>query len=668
MKTFFILLLIAFVNLYPQSPDSLSIDSSKRILDSLTTSSHDTATVTDTTGLFSTKKNKAKADTLVPLHTTALFNHSDFISRQEYLMNDYRYTANILQNSASAFLADRGFIGQPNELYLYGIGNSGISYLEDGVLINSRISNQYDLNNFMSEQVDSVEMIPLPRGFLYGPFNNPVSVNLITKDLIFVKPYTKVKYYQGADGEAFIDALFNSIVFKKFLLTVDISNRKVDSTYRNSDYSLWQGRFKLKYLLSNKINLSGDYSIVDSKLGMNNGVDVDSILKTTSDYTTTFYDNLTAPVLSPFLSQNVKQHNFKVGMLGKFLDSSLTKLNFYYRFGLKERNYVSDYQKFQYKDYTYGVNLEQNYDKDFVNAKILVNYEKSIMHSLTYTSFEDFDFKINSTSFSISPIISFPLLNKKLTPSVYYKFANSNFNRDYLSNLFKNQNGYGFDVTYSLDSNYSFYAGYSTYKYFTDFYAYNKNFRSIELSTRMKFPFMSINVKIFSRNSVLTNYDIYSLFNFEPYYYYFTYINGLDLKLNFNFKPLLVETQTSYMYDYKKASSELLPQLPKINFIGGLFYKNILFKNNLNLKTGFKLYYSGEMNSQNYNSTYWQNLAFATIPSSWHVDFTLVGEIQKVAYVYFTWENLLGEQYYLVPYYPARGRNLHFGVSWELFN
>ncbi len=307
MKTFFILLLVTFVNLYPQSPDSLSIDSSKRILDSLTTESYDTTAAPDTTGLLSTKKNKAKADTLVPLHTTPLFKGSDFIGRHEYLMNDYRYTANIIQNSfAAAFLADRGFIGQPNELYLYGIGNSGISYFDDGILINSRISNQYDLNNFMSEQVDSVEMIPLPRGFLYGPLNNPVSVNIITKDLINVRPYTKVKYYQGADGEAFIDALFNSVVFKKFLLTVDISNRKVDSTYGNSDYSLWQGRFKLKYLLSNKINLSGDYSIVDSKLGMNNGVDVDSILKTTSDYTTIFFNNLTAPVLSPFLRQNVK--------------------------------------------------------------------------------------------------------------------------------------------------------------------------------------------------------------------------------------------------------------------------------------------------------------------------------------------------------------------------
>ncbi len=655
MKTFFIFLLVAFINLYPQSPDSLSTDLSKRILDSLATASHDTTAVPDTTGLLSTKKIKAKADTLVPLHTTPLFNVSDFISRQEYLMNDYRYTANIIQNSsAAAFLADRGFIGQPNELYLYGIGNSGISYFDDGILINNRISNQYDLNNFMSEQVDSVEMIPLPRGFLYGPFNNPVSVNLITKDLINVRPYTKVKYYQGADGEAFIDAMFNSIVFKKFLLTVDISNRKYDSSYVNSDYSLWQGRFKLKYLLSNKINLSGDYSIVDSKLGMNNGVDVDSILKTTSDFTTIFYDNLTAPVLSPFLRQNVKQHNFRLGMLGKFLDSSPTKLDFYYMFGLNELDFTSNHLIFQNKDYTYGVNLEQNYNKDFVNVKLLVNYEKTIMQRLDYYSNEEYDFKNNSTYFSISPIITFSLLNKKLLPSIFYKHTNYSFDVPNDFSQIKNQDGFGLDISYCLNNDYSFYAGYSTYNSI-----YNLNFSSAEIGVKINYSYLNLNLDAFNRKMSIDVYNFLGSPRTDADIYIYRPMNGVNLKANLDIKPLLLETQTSYCYNYKN-TSELLNLFPKVNFEGGIYYKNILFKENLNLKTGFKFYYNSEMGCESF--------IFTSIPSSLHVDFTLVGEIQKVAYVYFTWENILGKQYYLVPYYPMRGRNLHFGVSWELFN
>jgi outer membrane cobalamin receptor len=50
------------------------------------------------------------------------------------------------------------------------------------------------------------------------------------------------------------------------------------------------------------------------------------------------------------------------------------------------------------------------------------------------------------------------------------------------------------------------------------------------------------------------------------------------------------------------------------------------------------------------------------------VDFTLAGEIKKAAIVYFTWENLFDETYYIVPYYPMFRRGIRFGVAWELFN
>jgi outer membrane cobalamin receptor len=54
-------------------------------------------------------------------------------------------------------------------------------------------------------------------------------------------------------------------------------------------------------------------------------------------------------------------------------------------------------------------------------------------------------------------------------------------------------------------------------------------------------------------------------------------------------------------------------------------------------------------------------------PSS-RIDFTLAGEIQKSAIAYFAWENLLGENYYIVPYYPMPGRSIRFGIAWEIFN
>ncbi|MBK6913937.1 MAG: hypothetical protein IPH11_09815 [Ignavibacteriales bacterium] len=42
--------------------------------------------------------------------------------------------------------------------------------------------------------------------------------------------------------------------------------------------------------------------------------------------------------------------------------------------------------------------------------------------------------------------------------------------------------------------------------------------------------------------------------------------------------------------------------------------------------------------------------------------------MQKVATVYFTWENLFDNDYFITPYYPMPNRNIRFGLSWELFN
>jgi len=74
----------------------------------------------------------------------------------------------------------------------------------------------------------------------------------------------------------------------------------------------------------------------------------------------------------------------------------------------------------------------------------------------------------------------------------------------------------------------------------------------------------------------------------------------------------------------------------------------------MSLKTGFVLKYY-DFESENFESAY-------------QVDFTIAGIIQKVAIVYFSWENLFDKQYFIVPYYPMRERGIRFGLAWEMFN
>ena len=80
------------------------------------------------------------------------------------------------------------------------------------------------------------------------------------------------------------------------------------------------------------------------------------------------------------------------------------------------------------------------------------------------------------------------------------------------------------------------------------------------------------------------------------------------------------------------------------------------------MKAGFVFYYNGKRRAIE-NTQYTQ-----IVDANNRLDFTLTGEIQKVAMIYFTWQNLLNNKYFVVPYYPMPARSIRFGITWELFN
>ena len=80
---------------------------------------------------------------------------------------EYQYTGDYLRVHPFNFIKDLGFTGQPNETFIYGVGNNAVSYLMDGVSVNDRYSNSLNLNLIQSEDVDSIEIIPLPLSLIH---------------------------------------------------------------------------------------------------------------------------------------------------------------------------------------------------------------------------------------------------------------------------------------------------------------------------------------------------------------------------------------------------------------------------------------------------------------------------------------------------------------------
>jgi hypothetical protein len=127
-------------------------------------------------------------------------------------------------------------------------------------------------------------------------------------------------------------------LLKELIASVDITNRKVDESYENSAFSIWQVKSKLRYNLSNGINFIGSYYFSKSNTGINGGVNVDGILQITPNINSLLFNETLAPVNFDNNSLDSKQHNFGLRFLAKPFQNSYTNLNFYYKFYQNEYN------------------------------------------------------------------------------------------------------------------------------------------------------------------------------------------------------------------------------------------------------------------------------------------------------------------------------------------
>ncbi|HLG31903.1 MAG TPA: TonB-dependent receptor plug domain-containing protein, partial [Ignavibacteriaceae bacterium] len=616
---------------FSQPADSLTSGSQNTAVDSIITPIPNILPSQDS---LSTTLITELPDTISPLQGEPLTSTSTIIERQTFLFTNYRYAGDLLRSFPLNFIKDQGFIGQPNESFIYGIGNNGVNYLKDGILWNNRYTNSLDLNHIQSEDIDSIEIVPSPRGFLYGPYNNPVTVNFISRDFASPEPYSRIKYYEGPSGEAMIDGLFNANIFKRWNFGLQVTNRKFDSTYTNSAFSIWQINTKLKYFLSNSVNISAYYGYVDSKVGLNDGVDVDSISNITSDINSILYEPLRAPVVSPNQKLETLQHNFVLRTLAKPFDNSKLDLSFYYRYNLDELRDFRDSTNFKsnIENRTYGGVLNYYYTYDFLTLKLFGDYEKS-----------DFDF--NSTNgvsnsrdelYNLGGLITLSTLDKNLRFSLFYKDG-------YIEKTDFSYSGMGADLKYILRDEFSFYAGYSLRQVYGGI---GNDVPTIEGGINYhNFNFV-LDVKYFNNEYI----DILRLTGEPKYYGDHLFSNeGVGLIINYKFWILLLESNTSYYFkieddNLQEAGYEKPKSLPDWQFIGGLYVSDLFFDNNLDLKAGFKFSYTGKINTSQY---YWGN--DLTVEPTNKLDFTLAGEIKKLAIFYFIWENLFDKQYYITP-------------------
>ncbi|MHC1738628.1 MAG: putative porin [Ignavibacteriaceae bacterium] len=610
-------------------------------------------------------------DTLFSIQQSPWFSASNFIRRDETLFSSYRYSADFFSSFPSAFLRNYGFMGQPNELIIYGAGNNGISYFLNSVPINDPFYNYYDQNYLQSENTDSVEIIPPSRSFLYGTENNLAGLNFLTRDFVPPAPYSRLRYIEGPNDEGAVDFQFNTMLSSKANLFLDISNKKSDDTYSNSASAFWQANLKLKYFFSNNLNISGSYFYNKGTISLNGGVDYDKIASQYSTPDEILYNEYQAPVLYQYRYRKNDQHKIQIKSLLKLSDNSFTELNLYNHKSLDENRQnehgLSTTQVSQKYDDSYnilGAALKQNFSLSLFHLDLYGFYENREMKSVYFINPSNIpDFSLKENIFGFAGNLNVNISSLGISPSF---FAKTVYFRE---NVY---NGFGSDLLLQPFEKGKLYFGISRYERFHSYFL-NPTYKPsvISLDAYLDYTDEQFYGKvIFYQRSYDSDFPVTissaTTVLFDNLYTQ-DFGGGVFLRYNYEF----IETDLTLSYYTGKTSTDAKSPVPSLSGNLGVWYRNVHFDSSLVVKAGFSLRYTGEK-GHTVSDPFSRMLAVITskdpVPAAFTIDLHVSGEIKQSAILYFTFENILDNQYYIEPYYPMPRRGIRFGVAWELFN
>ena len=651
----FVLLFLSSLN--AQNPDTLS---AKTIADSL--SLPDSAKV-------------VVYDTLRLLYHPAIDKEAFLLNKTEVDFLNYRGFSDVVSYFPASTQLSPSLSVDQDYLSLYGTGVGELAVLVNGIPTSSRFLRSNNFNLTSAENMQSIEIVPLPRGFLYNNIGGFTALNVRMRDRVSAVPITRIKYFEGYGGEGFLDVQYTGLHYKRFAISVDVQNRKIDEGYDNSENGMWLASFGVKYLLSNKLQILLRHTLTSYDNALNGGVD--SVATVTRFPTAAFndllYDEVSSVVHFSDRYQKISGGRTEFTLLGNVLPWGTSTINAYYSSQSKEfrQNETAGetdstlVQKIANRsEFTYGVMGTQEIDFAAFTLKAGVLLENSRLTTLNEGALE-------YNYFSAYGIASLPAFGEYFVPSFFGKYTQ--YKGFGLSGL-------GGDVTATFSHSTKVYVGFSSFNGFNPLTAEgNSDFKTaVELGIKGVVGNTRYSGNLFlteTPESYLSEQSSVVSFSGVPsvtpavvlYKTRDKSSAGVSFAFEHSYEFLRFQLNGRYLATPLRVGDSNAE--PQIIVNPAVYFQDILFDSALVLKTGFDFRYASshaDMYWDVLNEKYFYPVGKAEIGDSYRLNFTLAGEIAQSAIIYFVWENLINNRYYDFSFYPNKPRNIRFGIAWQL--
>jgi outer membrane receptor protein involved in Fe transport len=584
-----------------------------------------------------------------------------FIGRHEIIRSDYRSLYDILKNIPGIFVRDLASPGQKNQIVINGIDDNYIGILVDGIPYNDHPSTSYNLWNFPVDLIDRIEVVTGPGSFFHDGRSSGGVINIVTKNYTNNKAITNLRYGQGVDGYVHTDAMFAQNIFRGVNLTLGLTHygygtKKEQSRFRgrfyNSNDDAWIFRGKIRYDITNYLNVSLTHLTNRTWTGLHGGVDYLNSTSLFDGYLSTV-QNLDA------YEKLMYSQTYLTAAFAPFSDSSATlSLTGYYYDRLRqyrdEENRIDPNGIFtQLDQYSITKGFRANYFHTFGFNRLNINYHMYEIGSASRVRFDALSVSDRLTLFDMVDIT-----------------GNISYSKDL---------SYGAEGAVRLTDNVSFYAGYSSNAGPTlsdRFLRRDETIEQFQAGTRYRFGGFFTG-SISATRSIIKDRIVYDTIPNSSVITSSTLFipgaqsyDGLSVFGHIQIGEFHFEGTGNYLVQPKSIRDNMAITLyPELTLYGAAYFQGTLANGNLDLKIGIRgTFVSEQSGMKPYDEIgVWIPSSLLTYGPSGTMDIFAVGKIGD-AFIHIVWENVTGNQYLLAPVYPMYDRNIRFGLSWEFLN
>jgi outer membrane cobalamin receptor len=633
----------------------------------------------DLPSLQDTTRVQSKADSLSPVRAfetaISILPTKDSISvikRIEVRWDDYSYLGDLLWEIPGAFIRDLGSMGQPSQLTLRGLGWHDIAVLVDGRSVNEPLNGIPNLNLFPIQAIQKLEYQTGVRAFLFGLNSTGGALNIVTQDFYTNRPYSRLRYSEDGYGFLSTDGIFSQNLTRKLNFAAAFQRRTLDGRYPNTNYDAWNVRVKLRFLLSERVNLVLSEAYNQNEIGLNGGVD----LSKTSPVNV--FDELLATVRNTDSYEKIRRHDLTATLGYRwFGDSSVVSTGTaYYSDNLRqyrdEENRPNPNGIFIQSDHHttwYGVKLNQDVQKWGNQISLGAEIQRRKVTESPNVGVRD------ETAASLTGKVELDI--PVLKPAVFGRY--DRYRGEHLGS-------YGADVKCDLLPSLSAYGGYSiSYRTPTIQELYwegsgdsslvvdKEKHKMVEAGILANVTgLLQLRASYFHRrieNAIIA--DALSTSRVFPTAFVHNVpeetLEGIDGSVALKVWRFSGKGTWTYLTLRRDGIEQQI--YPKFFAYGEIAYRQMLFQDHLDLKVGLRGKFFTSNFGEQYNPEtmiYVENTT-GELNQQGCVDAFLIGKV-GTAYIHFILENITAQQYMLTPFYPMPSQKIRFGIEWEFLD